>query len=115
MPTNYKASSGQLVIEVLASVNTTTTIQAFGSADGYTTPATEFADDETIAIAGTLVAANSADLTGVLMSVSIDGGAPTTTALYGFSGGVNYFQLTLGVLPVGQHTILASFPRTRRA
>lgn len=114
MPINYKASTGQVVIEVLASVGTTTTIQAFGSADGYTNPATEFADDETIAIAGSLVAVDGANLTGVLMSVSIDGGAPATTPLYGFSGGVNFFQIQLGVLPVGSHTIVASFPRTRR-
>lgn len=114
MVNTYKASEQQLVIEVLAAVNTTTTIQAFGSGDNYTNPATEFADDETIAVAGSLTATDNADLTGVLMSISVDGGAPVTSALYGFTGGVNYFQLELGVLPVGSHTILASFPRTRR-
>lgn len=114
MPKNYGKSEQQLVIQVLAAVNTTTLIQAFGSGDGYTNPATEFADDEIVAIAGSLTAADGADLTGVLMSVTVDGGAPITTPLYGFAGGINYFQLQLGVLSVGSHTILASFPRTRR-
>lgn len=114
MARNYKQSQQQLVIEVLAAVNTTTTIQAFGSGDNFTNPATEFADDETIAIAGSLTATDGADLTGILMSVTIDGGAPTTTPLYGFTGGVNFFQLQLGVLSIGSHTIIASFPRTRR-
>lgn len=114
MPSTYRPSTQQIVIQVLASVSTVTTLQAFGSADGYTNPATEFGDDETVAIAGSLTAADGADLTGILMSVTIDGGAPATTPLYGYSGGVNFFQLSLGVLPVGSHTIVASFPRTRR-
>lgn len=114
MARNYNPSQNQLVIEVLAAVNTTTTIQAFGSSDNYANPMTEFADDEAIAIAGTLTANDGANLTGVLMTVRVDNGTPVTTALYGFTGGVNFFQLQLGVLAVGQHTILASFPRTRR-
>lgn len=114
MPNNYKASEQQITIEVLASVGTVTVIQAFGSGDNFTNPATEFADDETVAIAGSLTASDGANLTGTLMSISIDGGAPTTTPLSSFSGGVNYFQQTLGVLPIGSHTIRASFPRTRK-
>lgn len=114
MPKNFNPSEQSIVIEVLAAINTATVIQAFGSGDGYTNPATQFADDETIAIAGSLTAADGADLTGVQMTVRIDGGSPATTPLYGFAGGVNYFQLQLGVLPVGQHTILVQFPRTRR-
>lgn len=114
MARNYNPSQQQVVIEVLAAVNTTTFIQAFGSSDNFTNPATEFADDEAIAIAGSLTAVDGANLTGVLMSVKVDNGTPLTTALYGFAGGVNYFQLQLGILAVGQHTIVASFPRTRR-
>lgn len=114
MVNTYKASQSHVVIEVLAAVNTVTVIQAFGSGDGFTNPSTSFAEDETIAIAGTLTAADGADLSGVLMAITVDGGAPITTVLYGFAGGANYFQFTLGVLSVGQHTILASFPRTRR-
>lgn len=114
MPNSYRASEQQVTIEVLAAIGTTTVIQAFGSGDNFTNPATEFADDEVVAIAGSLTAADGADLTGVLMSIIIDGGAPVSSALYGFVGGVNYFQLELGVLSVGQHTILAQFPRTRK-
>lgn len=114
MAKNYNPSGQSVVIEVLAAVNTTTTIQAFGSSDNFTNPLTEFADDEAIAIAGSLVANDGADLTGILMSIRVDGGTPLTAPLYGFAGGVNFFQLELGILPVGQHTIQASFPRTRR-
>lgn len=114
MAKNYNPSGQQVVIEVLAAVGTTTTIQAFGSGDNFTNPTTEFADDETVAVAGTLVASDGADLTGVLMSISVDGGSPITSALYGFAGGVNYFGVELGILSVGQHTIVAQFPRTRR-
>ena len=114
MANTYKTSTQQLVVEVLASINTSVFLQAFGSGDNYTTPATQFADDETIAIAGSLTATDGANLTGILMSVSIDGGAPRTTALYGFVSGVNYFQLQIGILSVGSHTLLASFPRTKK-
>lgn len=114
MARNYNPSQNQLIIEVLAAVNTTTTIQAFGSSDDYVSPMTEFADDEAIAVAGTLTANDGADLTGVLMSIRVDNGVPITTALYGFAGGVNFFQIQLGILSVGQHMIQASFPRTRR-
>lgn len=114
MVNTYKPSQQSLTIEVLAAVNTVTVIQAFGSGDNFTNPATEFAEDEVVAIAGSLTAADGADLTGVLMSITVDGGAPITSALYGFVGGVNYFQLELGILSIGQHTILAQFPRTRK-
>jgi len=114
MPTNYKVSQAQVVIEVLAAIGTVTVIQAYGSGDDYTTPATSFADDETIAVAGSLTASNGVNLTGVLMSITVDGGTPITTPLYGFTGGVNYFQLQLGILSIGSHTVVATFPRTRK-
>lgn len=113
MPSNYNPSQASLTIQVLAPIGTTTTIQAYGSADGYTTPNTEFGTDEQIAIGGTLVASNGANLTGVQMGVYRDGVLVGNTALYGFAGGVNYYQLNIGILTQGQHTIEARFPKTR--
>lgn len=113
MVSNYNPSQASLTIQVLAPVGTTTTIQAFGSADGYTAPNTEFGTDEQIAIGGTLTASNGANLTGVQIGIYRDGALVGNTALYGFTGGVNYYQLNIGVLAQGSHTIEARFPKTR--
>jgi hypothetical protein len=113
MPNMYRPSSAEQTIVVLRSYPTTTTIAAFGSDDGYAESRTEFADDETIMVAGMVGSPDSADLTGVLIAISVDGVPFGTTPLYGFDGTSNYYQLSLGLLTEGTHNLYASFPRTR--
>jgi len=114
MPDLYRPSQVSEVITVLRTINTTTTIQAFGSADNFTTPGTEFGDDEQIMIAGSVRGTNNGNLTGVLLSLFVDNVNAGTTALYGFDGTYNFYQANLGVLAVGNHTVEARFPRTRK-
>ena len=99
---------------MLRTYSTTTTIAAYGSEDGFTTPRTEFADDEEIMVAGTVGAVDRGDLTGVAMTILVDGVVVGTTPLYGFDGIVNYYQMSLGMLPEGTHILEARFPRTRK-
>ena len=113
MPTNYKPSQAQATIIVLRSVNTTTSIGAFGSADNYTTQKTEFGDDETIMVAGAVVATDGADLTGVAMAIIVNGAPVGTASLYGYDGTNNFYQYSLGILPEGEHVVEAEFPWTR--
>jgi len=110
----YRPSSVQEIVVIARPVLTTTTIAAYGSADGFTTPGTEFGDDEEIMVSGTVAAGNSADLTGVLISVLVEGTPVGTVQLYGFDGALNYYQLNLGMMAEGTYTIEAQFPRTRR-
>lgn len=114
MPDQYRPSQAQEVITVLRTINTVTTIQAFGSADNFTAPGTEFGDDEQIMVAGSVQGTNNGDLTGVVMALFVDGVNVGTTALYGFDGTYNFYQANLGVLAEGNHTLEARFPRTRR-
>jgi len=110
----YRRSEALETIVVLRTWPTTTTIAAYGSGDGFTTPGTEFGDDEEIMVAGTVQAGNNADLTGVSMEVRVDGVVVGSTPLYGYDGLRNYYQVSLGMLPEGTHTLEAIFPRTRR-
>jgi len=114
MPNTYRPSQASEVIVVLRTFTTTTTIVAFGSEDNFTTPRTEFADDETVMVAGTVASTNRADLTGVSITILLDGALVGTTPLYGYDGTTNYYQYSLGVLAEGNHTVEARFPRTRK-
>jgi len=114
MPETYRPSQIAETIVVLRTWNTTTTIAAFGSDDGYTTARTEFGDDETIMVAGAVQAGNNADLTGVLLNIFVDGILKGTSPLYGYNGSVNFYQYSLGILAEGNHQVQASFPRTRK-
>jgi hypothetical protein len=113
-PIVYRPSSAQETIVILRPFNTTTTIAAFGSADGFTTPGTEFGDDEEVMVAGDVVAGNNADLTGVNMEIRVNGTFVGSVALYGYDGVRNYYQFSLGTLVEGTYTVEAAFPRTRR-
>jgi len=110
----YRRSQAQETIVVLRTYPTTTTIGAYGSEDGFATPRTEFADDEEIMVAGTVRATDNANLTGIAMTVLVDGVVVGTTLLYGYDGTTNYYQLSLGMLPAGTHVVEAIFPRTRK-
>ena len=110
----YRPSQALETITILRTWATTTTIAAYGSGDGFTTPGTEFGDDEEIMVAGTVQAGNNADLTGVSMEVRVDGVVVGSTPLYGYDGLRNYYQVSVGMLPEGTHTLEAIFPRTRR-
>ena len=114
MPDQYSPSQTSEVITILRTISTATTIQAFGSADNFTAPGIEFGDDEQIMVAGSVRATNNGNLTGVLMNLFVDGVNTGTTALYGFDGTYNFYQANLGVLAVGNHTVEARFPRTRK-
>jgi len=114
MPTTYRPSQVSETITVLRTWNTTTTIAAFGSEDGFSTPRIEFADDETVMLAGTVVAGDNANLTGVAMQILLDGVSVGTTLLYGYDGATNFYQISLGTLAEGTHTVESRFPRTRK-
>ena len=114
MPNQYRGSQAQETIVVLRTVSTTTTIAAFGSDDGYSTPRTEFGDDETIMLAGAVAATDRADLTGTQITINVDTTPRGTTPLYGFDGTLNFFQISIGTLPEGQHVVEAVFPRVRK-
>lgn len=114
MPLIYNRSQAQTIITIARPIITTLTIEAFGSEDGYTTPGTDFGTDETIIVAGALVAADSANLTGVNINVYVDGVFIRSVALYGYDGRNNFYQAELGVLAEGTHTIETRFPRVRR-
>jgi len=113
MPLNRR-SQAQETIVVLRTYPTTTTIGAYGSEDGFATPRTEFGDDEEIMVAGSVRAADNADLTGTVMTVLVDGVVVGTTPLYGYDGAINYYQLSVGMLPEGTHIVEARFPRSRK-
>jgi len=114
MPQIYRRSQVTETIIILRAVRTTLTIAAYGSEDGYTTPGTEFGEDEEVMVAGTLNADDLADLTGIEMQVLLDGGLVGTTLLYGYDGTANYYQYALGFLPEGTHIVEVRFPRVRR-
>jgi len=109
----YKRSVASETIVIRRAQNTVTTIAAFGSADGYATPGTEFGEDETIMVAGTVTADDVRDLTGVDVEVYLDDSFLGATMLYGYDGTNNYYQFTVGVLVEGTYTIEARFPRTK--
>ena len=109
----YRRSLAQETVVILRAIRTTTTIAAYGSGDGFTTPGTEFGDDEEIMISGTVVADDAADLTGQLLEISIDGVPVGTTGLFGYDGLTNYYQLNIGMLAEGTHVIEAMFLRVR--
>lgn len=112
-PITYSTSQDSKVITIAAPQSTTTVINVFGSGDNYAAPALEFGTDETIMVAGTVHATNGANLTGVIMDIHLDGTHIASTALYGYDGTYNYYQVSLGVLAAGNHTVQATFPRTR--
>ena len=114
MPLIYRRSQASEQIEVLRAQGTVTTILAYGSGDNFTAPGTEFASDEEIMAAGTLVADDSANLTGVLMEIYLDGASVATTPLYGHDGTANFYQYKFGMLTEGTHVLEARFPRTRK-
>jgi len=110
----YRQSSISEVITIAVPVGTTTTIAAFGSGDDYTTPGTTFGTDETIMVAGTVVAADGANLSAVAVQIRLDGALVGTAPLsYDPATRVNYYQFTLGVLAAGNHTVEATFRRVR--
>jgi hypothetical protein len=110
----YRPSQASEVITVLRTITTTTTISAFGSADGFVTPGTEFGDDEQVMVAGSVKSTNNANLTGVTMMIWLDGVQVGTALLYGYDGTQNFYQFNLGILAEGSHTVEARFPRTRK-
>lgn len=114
MPDQYRPSLASEQIVVLRTISTITIIAAFGSADNFTTPGTEFGDDEEIMVAGTIKAQNNADLTGVQITILVDGIPRGTTPLYGYDGSLNYYQYSVGTLVEGNHTLEARFPRVRK-
>ena len=110
----YKRSTAAETIVLVRPITTTTTILAYGSGDGYTEPGTLLGIDEDIMVAGTVAAEDGADLTGLEIDVRLNGPSVGKTPLYGYDGVTNYYQLSLGMLPEGTHTVEAVFPRARR-
>lgn len=110
----YRKSADQEVIYIRVPVSTATTIQAYGSADDYAEAGTEFGSDETIMIAGTVTAADGADLTAGSVRIRVNGATVATVGLsYDPGLGVNYYQYTVGVLAEGDYVVEADFRRLR--
>lgn len=114
MPVIYRKSAALETVVIARPITTTTTIAAFGSADGYTEPGTWFGTDEDIMIAGAVIAADGADFTGVEMEIRLGKAVVGVVPLYGYDGLTNYFQYSLGMLPEGTHEVEARFPRVKR-
>lgn len=110
----YRQSSAQEVIIVRVPIDTVTTIQAYGSGDGFAEPHTLFGTDEEIMVAGTVTATDGADLSTGVVEIRVNGPAVGTTGLsYDPASGTNFYQFTLGVLAEGDYTVEARFKRLR--
>lgn len=110
----YRGSSAQEIIIIRVPINTTTTILAYGSGDGYAEPHTLFGTDETIMVAGTVVAVDGADLSSGTVEIRVNGPVAGTTGLsYDLATGINYYQFTLGMLTEGDYTVETRFKRLR--
>lgn len=110
----YRRSQTQEIVYIRRPINTSLTVQAYGSGDDYANPDTLFGDDETIMVAGTLVATDGADLSVATITIQLNGATIGQAALtFDPTTGVNYYQFTLGVLPEGDHTVDAVFRRLR--
>lgn len=111
----YRQSSAQQVIYIRRPIDTVTTIEAYGSWDGYSQPHTEFGTDETIMIGGSIIATDGADLSLGEVDIRINGPVVATVGLsYDPTTGLNFFQYTLGILAEGDYTIEARFTYPRR-
>lgn len=110
----YRQSSAQEVIVIARPVTTTTAIMAYGSGDGYTEPHTDFGSDETIMVAGTVVAVDGADLSRGNVQILLNGVLAGTVGLsYDPATQTNFYQFSLGVLAEGTYTVEANFRRIR--
>ena len=109
----YRPSFAETTVVILATLATTTTIAAFGSADGYTTPGSEFGDDEEIRVGGTVRATDNANLTAGRVEIRVNGAVAGSVNLYGYDGALNYWMADLGVLAPGSYTVRATFQRLR--
>lgn len=110
----YRQSAVQEVIYLRRPVNTVTTVAVYGSDDGYTVPATEFAIDETLMVAGSVVADDGTDLSVSEVEIYLNGAYVGSAGLsFDVGAGVNYYQLTLGTLAEGDYTLEARFGRLR--
>ncbi|MCJ7635794.1 hypothetical protein MUP77_25810 [Candidatus Bathyarchaeota archaeon] len=114
MPAVYSPSFAQETIVLARPINTVTTVEAYGSADGYVAPDTWFGIDETIMIGGAVVATNKANLSMVSIRIFVNGTQVGTAPLsYDPATGNNYYQYTLGALAEGSYLIEARFSRLR--
>lgn len=114
MPQIYRSSQAQETIILATPINTVTIISAYGSADGYVNPDTWFGIDETIMVAGFVLAADLADLSMVEVGIFVNELQVGMTPLsYDPATGNNYYQYNLGVLTEGSYIIEARFSRLR--
>lgn len=109
----YRPSFDEETIVIQATRSTVTSIAAFGSADGFASPGTDFGDDESIRVGGGVQASDNADLTAGSVEVRVNGSVVGSVALYGFDGAVNYWMMDLGTLPSGTYIVRATFQRLR--
>ena len=109
----YKKSYISKAVVIKRAVNTSTIMAAYGSGDNFTAPFDLFGDDETIRVAGNVVATDGADLSAGRLEITVNGG-PIQLAPLIFAGGVNTFSLDLGILAEGNYTVIAQFLRLRK-
>lgn len=110
----YRQTQAAEVIYVRVPVDTSISIQAFGSDDGFTTPGTEFGADETIMISGDVVATDGADLSVTGVEVYVNGAYVGSAPLsYDLTMSLNFYQYNLGTLPEGDYNIEVFFRRYR--
>lgn len=114
MPAIYRPSAVSETIVLATPINTVTTIAAYGSADGFSLPDTWFGTDETIMVAGAVVASDRGNLSVARVGIFVDGVQVGTAPLsYDPATGNNYYQFTLGTLAEGSHLVEARFSRLR--
>lgn len=109
----YRQSQDQEIVYIRRPITTTTTIDAYGSGDNYTNPDTMFGTDETIMVAGAVVAEDGADLSAGTVSIRLNGTEVGVVALSYDGAGTNFYQFTLGILAEGDYTVEAFFARLR--
>ena len=109
----YRRSQIEEIIYIRRPISTATTIEAYGSGDDYAVADTMFGDDETVMVAGTVVASDGADLSSGIIRISVNGSFVADVGLSFNGAGVNFYQFSLGILGEGDYTVEARFLRLR--
>lgn len=110
----YKKSEDSVTITVKRPKTTTTTVQAFGSEDGFATPRTEFSTEEEVAVSGEVASEDRADLSVGFINIYLNGvNVGTANLSYNPTTGSNLYTFSLGFLTEGTHDVLVEFPRQK--
>lgn len=110
----YNKSEDSVAITVKRPKTTTTTVQAFGSEDGFSTARTEFSTEEEVAVSGEVISEDKADLSVGFVNIYFNGvNIGTANLSYNPTTGSNLYTFSLGFLAEGIHNVLVEFPRQK--